>query len=73
MRSDLETLNVFSNLNGNYSFKPLHEKTKHQSLSFILHVILYGKWSCHEKKTLRFAYERPDDAEISVTQHCLCI
>ena len=48
-------------------------KRKHQSLSFIVHMILYGKWSCHEKKTLRLVYERPDDAEISVTQHCMCI
>ena len=61
------------NLKGSYSFKPLHEKTKTPVTQFILHVIPYGKWSCHEKKTLRLVYERPDDAEISVIQHCLCI
>ena len=27
-------------------------KQKHQSLSFILHVILYGKYSGHEKRRL---------------------
>ena len=52
MRSDLETLNVFLILKGTYSLECCIRKRKHQSLSFILHVLLYGKWSCHEKRRL---------------------
>ena len=73
MRSDLETLNAFLILKGNYSFKPLHEKTKTPVTQFYFAraSLRYMVMSC--KKTLRLVYERPDDAEISVTQHCLYI
>ena len=53
MRSDLETLNVFLNLKGSYSFKPLHEKTKTPVTQFYFaRDTVYGKWSCHEKRRL---------------------